>query len=67
MCKYRFSPISVEDYEEWVGLQGKNRYIITILGRRITAEQIASRHSNCSRPRTKHRHDTAPDRTYAAK
>ena len=38
----RFSPISVEDYEEWVGLQGKNRYIITILGRRITAEQIAS-------------------------
>lgn len=38
----RFSPISVEDYEEWVGLQGKNRYIITILGRRITAEQIAA-------------------------
>ncbi len=38
----RFSPISVEDYEEWVSLQGKNRYIITILGRRITAEQIAS-------------------------
>lgn len=38
----RFSPISVEDYEEWVRLQGKNRYIITILGRRITAEQIAS-------------------------
>ena len=38
----RFSPISVEDYEEWVGLQGKNRYIITILGRRITAEQRAS-------------------------
>lgn len=38
----RFSPITVSDYEEWVGLQGKNRYIITILGRRITAEQIAS-------------------------
>ena len=38
----RFSPISVEDYEEWVGLQGKNRYIITILGRRINAEQIAA-------------------------
>ena len=38
----RFSPISVKDYEEWVSLQGKNRYIITILGRRITAEQIAS-------------------------
>lgn len=38
----RFTPISVADYEEWVGLQGKNRYIITILGRRITAEQIAA-------------------------
>lgn len=37
----RFNPISEEDYDEWVGMQGKNRYIITILGRRLTAKQIA--------------------------
>lgn len=38
----RFSPTSVEDYEKWVGRQGKNRWIITILGRRLTARHIAS-------------------------
>ena len=37
----RFSPISVEDYSKWVSMQGKNRYIITILGRKLTAKQIA--------------------------
>ncbi len=37
----RFSPISVEDYSKWVGMQGKNRYIITILGRKLTAKQMA--------------------------
>lgn len=37
----RFNPITEEDYNEWVGMQGKNRYIITILGRRLTAKQIA--------------------------
>ena len=36
-----FEPISAEEYEKWVGLQGKNRYILTLLGRRLTAEQIA--------------------------
>lgn len=40
--KIRFSPISVEDYSQWVSMQGKNRYIITILGRKLTAKQIAS-------------------------
>lgn len=39
--KIRFNPISPEDYENWVSLQGKNRWIITILGRRLTARQIA--------------------------
>lgn len=38
----RFYPISVEEYENWVSMQGKNRYIITILGRRLTAKQIAA-------------------------
>lgn len=37
-----FSIISQEEYNDWVSRQGKNRYIITILGRKITAEQIAS-------------------------
>ncbi len=37
----RFYPISAEEYETWVSLQGKNRYILTLLGRKLTAEQIA--------------------------
>lgn len=39
--KIRFSPVSIEDYEAWVARQGKNRWIITILGRRLTARHIA--------------------------
>ncbi len=38
----RFTAISREEYEEWVGRQGKNRWIITLLGRRLTAKQIAN-------------------------
>jgi phosphoserine phosphatase len=38
----RFTPISPERYSNWVGLQGKNRYIITLLGRILTAKQIAA-------------------------
>lgn len=37
-----FNIISEEEYNEWVSRQGKNRYIITILGRKITAKQIAA-------------------------
>ncbi|WP_304232792.1 phosphoserine phosphatase SerB [Phocaeicola plebeius] len=37
----RFYPISDEEYETWVDLQGKNRYILTLLGRKLTAQQIA--------------------------
>ncbi len=37
----RFNPISIDEYEKWVGLQGKNRWIITILGRKLTARHIA--------------------------
>lgn len=36
-----FSIVDEKDYDAWVGAQGKNRYIITLLGRRITARQIA--------------------------
>ena len=35
-----FFPVSEEDYNAWVGRQGKNRYILTLLGRRIHAKQI---------------------------
>lgn len=37
----RFNPITEEGYGQWVNMQGKNRYIITILGRKLTAKQIA--------------------------
>ncbi len=36
-----FNIVPEEEYEQWVGMQGKNRYIITILGRKITARQIS--------------------------
>ena len=35
-----FSPITDDEYEEWVGQQGKNRYILTIIGRSLSAKQI---------------------------
>ncbi|MCC8144224.1 MAG: phosphoserine phosphatase SerB [Tannerellaceae bacterium] len=38
----RFNPITNEEYSKWVGMQGKNRYIITILSRKLTAKQIES-------------------------
>lgn len=38
----QFSIVSEADYEAWVSRQGKNRYIITLLGRKITAAQISA-------------------------
>ncbi len=37
----RFSPVTVEEYNSWVARQGKSRYIVTLLGRIITAEQLS--------------------------
>ncbi|MHA7944337.1 phosphoserine phosphatase SerB [Formosa sp. 3Alg 14/1] len=37
----KFTPITLDDYEDWVTLQGKDRYIITILGEKLAAEQIS--------------------------
>jgi len=37
----RFKPVSIEQYENWVSSQGKSRYIITILGKIITAKQLS--------------------------
>ena len=35
-----FSPITDDEYENWVNQQGKNRYILTIIGRSLSAENI---------------------------
>jgi phosphoserine phosphatase len=37
----RFTPISEDDYENWVAGQGKPKHIVTILGRQITARHLA--------------------------
>ena len=37
----RFAPVSIAEYEKWVSMQGKNRYIVTLLGRKISAALIA--------------------------
>ena len=39
--KIRFTPVTIEAYESWVNRQGKNRWIITLLGRQLTARHIA--------------------------
>ena len=38
----RFYPVPVEEYEEWVSMQGKDRYILTLLGRKLSAKQITA-------------------------
>ena len=35
-----FAPVSDDDYEAWAGRQGRNRYILTIIGRTLSAGQI---------------------------
>lgn len=38
----RFYPVPFDEYNEWVSMQGKNRYILTLLGRKLSAKQIAA-------------------------
>lgn len=38
----KFTPVSEEEYAKWVSLQGKNRYIVTLLGRKLSAKQISA-------------------------
>ena len=38
----RFYPVPVEEYEDWVSMQGKDRYILTLLGRKLSAKQITA-------------------------
>jgi len=35
-----FAPVTNDEYEAWVGRQGKHRYILTIIGRALSASQI---------------------------
>jgi len=37
----RFTPVSIDRYENWVDRQGKSRYIVTLLGKVITAKQLS--------------------------
>ncbi len=37
----KFSPVDPDEYEEWVGDQGKERYIITMISREINALQLS--------------------------
>jgi len=37
-----FNPIAPDEYNKWVGMQGKNRYILTVVGRKITSPQLAA-------------------------
>ena len=39
--KIKFTPISEEAFEHWVRSQGKFRFIVSVLGRTITAEHLA--------------------------
>ncbi len=36
----RFTPVSEADYQQWVGGQGKPRHIVTLLTRKVSAEQL---------------------------
>ncbi|MFJ4196967.1 phosphoserine phosphatase SerB [Pseudomonas sp. NPDC089534] len=36
----RFTPVSEADYQQWVGNQGKQRHIVTLLTRKVTAGQL---------------------------
>lgn len=39
--KIKFTPINEEGFQHWVQSQGKFRFIVSVLGRQITAEQLA--------------------------
>jgi phosphoserine phosphatase len=38
----KFYPVTMDEYEAWVSRQGKNRYMLTVLGRRLEARQIGA-------------------------
>jgi len=36
-----FSPVDKQDYENWVNAQGKARYIVTLLGRKLSSHNLS--------------------------
>ncbi|OAZ02949.1 phosphoserine phosphatase SerB [Flavobacterium succinicans] len=40
--KVKFTPVTIEDYENWVKGQRKQRYIINVLGEELTAVQLSA-------------------------
>ncbi|EGJ49867.1 phosphoserine phosphatase SerB [Desulfocurvibacter africanus] len=38
----KFTPVDSDEYETWVAAQGKPRHIVTLLGRKIAASQVAA-------------------------
>ncbi|ASB50053.1 phosphoserine phosphatase SerB [Alkalitalea saponilacus] len=38
----KFTPITEERYKQWVSRQGKERFIVTLISRKLTAGQLAS-------------------------
>lgn len=44
----RFAPVTLDQYERWVAEQGKQRRIITVMGRKLTAAQIAAVAAVCA-------------------
>ena len=44
----RFSPVPLEQYEQWVGEQGKSRHVITMMGRKLAAKQFAAVSAICA-------------------
>ncbi|WP_027183005.1 phosphoserine phosphatase SerB [Desulfovibrio inopinatus] len=38
----RFTPVDENDYSAWVEAEGKPRHIVTLLGRQVTAKQVAA-------------------------
>jgi phosphoserine phosphatase len=47
--KIKFTPISDDAFNHWVRSQGKFRFVINVLGREITAEQLAKISAGISR------------------
>ncbi|MDX9918800.1 MAG: phosphoserine phosphatase SerB [Paludibacter sp.] len=37
----RFTPVTLEQYQSWVGRQGAGRYVLTILGQVVNARQLS--------------------------
>ena len=40
--KVRFTPVAADSYQQWVSEQGRSRYIVTLLARRISAAHMAA-------------------------